>query len=114
MESTPQQRLDLIYATYQTSFENRAADIAAAQSDAQADAIRANVTKLESQYLEAETAGLEANGAAVEAAYQSAQAAAATVTAAYQNGVALADRIRAVSSAVTAVADLITKATALA
>jgi hypothetical protein len=113
MDSSPEERLDAIYQAYNTAFENRASDIADAQSDAEAKAIRANVAALESTYLTAERQGLQANGAAVEAAYQAARAAADDVTAAYQAGRALADRIRAVSGAVTATASLLTKAAAI-
>lgn len=110
MNSSPQQRLDVIFQAYSTARDQRAADIAEAQSDAEADAIRANVNALDIAYLRAEREGLEANGAAVEAAYQAAKSAAEQVTAAYRNGRALADRIRAVAGAVTAVSSLITKA----
>ena len=113
MVSSPQQRLDVIFQTYCTARDQRAADIKDAQSDAEADAVRANVNALDLAYLRAERAGLEANGAAVEAAYQAAKTAADQVTAAYNSGKALADRIRTVSSAVTAFSSLITKASAI-
>jgi hypothetical protein len=114
MDSSPEDRLDAIYQAYNTAFEHRASDIADAQSDAEAKAIRANVNALELTYLDAERRGLEANGPAVEAAYQAAKDAAHDVTAAYREGRALADRIRSVSSAVTATASLLTKAAAVA
>ena len=113
MESSPQQRLDVIFQTYCMARDQRAADMAEAQSDAEADAIRANVNALDLAYLKAERAGLEANGAAVEAAYQAAKSAADQVAAAYGSGRELAERIRAVSGAVTAFSSLISKGAAV-
>jgi hypothetical protein len=114
MESTAQQRLAVIFKAYSIARDQQDNDIAQAESDAEADAIRRNVVSLELSYLRAERAQLDANGAAVEAAYQAAESAADDVARAYRSGAALADRIRAVSGAVTAVASLAAKASALA
>lgn len=114
MESTPQDRLGVILEIYSTARDQQDNDIAQADSDEQADAIRSNLASLQLAYLRAERSQLEANGAAVESAYQAAQGAAEAVTRAYRQGEALADRIRAVSGAVTAVANLAAKASVLA
>jgi hypothetical protein len=114
MESTPDDRLAVILRAYSIARDQQDTDIAAASSDEEADAVRANLASLQLAYLRAERSRLEANGAAVETAYQSAKAATDEVARAYRNGAALADRIRAVSGAVTAVASLAAKASALA
>ncbi|HEX6376399.1 MAG TPA: hypothetical protein VFZ91_11855 [Allosphingosinicella sp.] len=110
MDSSADDRLAIIAATYQTAMDRRADDIAQAQSDEQADAIRRNLETLELAYLKAERAGLQACGADVEAAYQSARTAADDVSRAYRQGHQLADRIRAVAGAATAVTNLVAKA----
>lgn len=112
--STPQDRLAVILKAYSIARDQQDEDIAQAESDEQADAIRSNLASLQLIYLRAENSQLDAGGAAVEAAYQSAETATADVTKAYKQGAALADRIRAVSGAVTAVASLAAKASALA
>jgi hypothetical protein len=112
--STPEDRLALILKAYSIARDQQDNDIAEAESDEQADAVRSNLASLQLAYLRAERSQLEANGAAVEAAYQSAESATADVARAYRQGAALADRIRAVAGAVTAVASLAAKASALA
>jgi hypothetical protein len=112
--STPEDRLAVILKAYSIARDQQDNDIAQAESDAQADAIRSNLASLQLAYLRAERSQLNANGAAVEAAYQSAETATAQVARAYRKGAALADRIRAVAGAVTAVASLTAKASALA
>jgi hypothetical protein len=114
MESTPDQRLAVILKAYSIARDQQDNDIAQAQSDGEADAIRSNLASLQLAYLRAERSQLEANGAAVESAYRAAVGATAAVGQAYQKGVALADRIRAVSGAVTAVASLAAKAAVVA
>jgi len=114
MESTPDDRLAVILKAYSIARDQQDCDIAAANSDEEADAIRSNLASLQLAYLRAERSRLEANGAAVESAYQAAKAATDQVARAYRNGAALADRIRAVAGAVTAVASLAAKASALA
>jgi hypothetical protein len=114
MESTPDDRVAVIYQAYAVARDQQGADIAAANSDQEADAVRANVNALELAYLRAERERLDANGPAVEAAYQAAKAAADAVTKAYQQDAALADKIRAVSGAVTAAANLLATAATLA
>jgi hypothetical protein len=114
MESTPDDRLALILKAYSIARDRQDSDIAEAESDEEADAVRANLASLQLAYLRAERSRLEANGAAVEAAYQAAKAATDEVMCAYRDGAALADRIRAVAGAVTAVASLAAKASALA
>ena len=114
MDSSPEDRLDVILRIYETARDQLDADIAEASSDAEAKAIRSNLEQLKLNYLRAERASLEANGAAVEAAYQAANTAAENVAKAYQQGKALADRIRAVAGAVTAVTNLVANAAAVA
>jgi hypothetical protein len=114
MESTPEDRLAVILKAYSIARDQQDKDIAEAESDEQADAIRSNLASLQLAYLRAERSQLEANGAAVETAYQAAESATADVTRAYKKGAALADRIRAISGAVTAVSSLAAKASALA
>ena len=112
--STPEERLAVIFKAYSIARDQQDSDIALADSDQEADAIRSNLASLQLAYLRAERSQLEANGAAVESAYQAAESATDDVERAYRSGAALADRIRAVSGAVTAVASLAAKASALA
>jgi hypothetical protein len=114
MDSTPEDRLAVILKAYSIARDQQDNDIAQANSDEEADAIRSNLASLQLAYLRAERSQLETNGAAVETAYLGAEAATDDVVKAYKSGAALADRIRAVSSAVTAVANLAAKASALA
>jgi hypothetical protein len=114
MDSTPEDRLAVILKAYSIARDQQDNDIAQAESDEEADAIRSNLASLQLAYLRAERSQLEANGAAVETAYQAAQAATDEVAKAYKSGAALTDRIRAVSGAVTAVASLAAKAAVLA
>lgn len=114
MESSPEDRLAVILKAYSIARDQQDKDIAEAESDEQADSVRSNLASLQLAYLRAERSQLEANGAAVESAYQAAMAATDDVTRAYRQGAALADRIRAVAGAVTAVASLAAKASALA
>lgn len=114
MDSTPEDRLAVILKAYSIARDQQDNDIAQAESDEQADAIRSNVASLQLAYLRAERSQLEANGAAVESAYSAAQAATDEIVQAYKKGAALGDRIRAVAGAVTAVASLAAKASALA
>lgn len=114
MESTPEDRVALILKAYSLARDQQDKDIAEAESDEQADAIRSNLASLQLAYLRAERSQLEADGAAVESAYQAAKGATDDVVLAYRQGAALADRIRAVAGAVTAVASLAAKASALA
>jgi hypothetical protein len=114
MESSAEDRLALLLRLYETARDRQDSDMAEATSDEQADAIENNLDALKLNYLQAERARLEANGAAVEAAYQAARAAADDVDRAYRRGGALADRIRAVAGAVTAASSLLATAAALA
>jgi hypothetical protein len=114
MDSTPEDRLAVILKLYETARDQQDADIAQATSDEECDAIQNNLDQLKQDYMRAERQRLEASGAAVEAAYRSAQAAADDVAKAYRQGKALADRIRSVSAAVSAASSLVAKASALA
>lgn len=99
-------RLIELYQSYSDAYDRRAADLAAAQSPDQINAILANVNTLECAYLEAARNALDATGPAVEQAYADAQAARAAVDAAYQNARDIVEKIRVVGR-------LATKATAL-
>jgi hypothetical protein len=114
MDSSPEDRLAVILKAYSIARDQQDNDIAQADSDEEADAVRSNLASLQLAYLRAERSQLETKGAAVESAYQAAETATAAVEKAYRSGAALADRIRAVSGAVTAVASLAAKASALA
>ena len=108
--STPQERLFEIYETYRVAFANRAADWKLARTMKEADTIERNVDALESAYLRAAKQALDANGPAVEAAYQAAKTARDDVTNAYLEARALADRIRSVGAAIKAVGGLLATA----
>lgn len=114
MDSSPEDRLAMILKAYSIARDHQDKDIAEAESDEQADSVRSNLASLQLAYLRAERSQLEANGAAVESAFQAAKGATDDVDRAYRQGAALADRIRAVAGAVTAVASLAAKAAALA
>ena len=109
MDSTPEDRLEVLLRLYETARDQQDSDMAEATTDAEADAIQNNVDKLRRDYMRAERERLEASGPAVEAAFRAAQAAADNVAQAYRQGKALADRIRAVSGAVTAVSNLMAR-----
>jgi hypothetical protein len=110
MASSAQDRIAVVYETFQAAYSRRAADLKEAKSKEQAAAILDNVDKLQIAYLEAAKQALDANGAAIEAAYQAAKAAAQEVEKAYQDAKGLADRIRAVAGAATAISQLVAKA----
>lgn len=114
MAILPQDVTALALKNYQFARDKLAKDIADAEDDDQADALRDNVSRLHLAYQKAQNASFAAGNAAVEAAYKSATAATDAVAQAYGRGKALADRIRAVSGAVTAVASLVDKAAAAA
>jgi tape measure domain-containing protein len=114
MAISPQDVTDLALDNYQFARDKLAQDIADAENDEQADALRDNVSRLHLAYLKAQNASFQAGNAAIESAYEAATAATNQVSQAYSQGKALADRIRAVSGAVTAVASLVDKATAIA
>ena len=69
MDSSSEDRLAVILRAYSTARDRQDQDMAEAGSDAEADAIRANLTALQLAYLKAENARLDASGPAVEAAY---------------------------------------------
>ncbi|MEM8724142.1 MAG: hypothetical protein AAGE86_01335 [Pseudomonadota bacterium] len=110
--STPKDRLFEVYETYRIAKLHRASDWKDAQTLAQAKKIQRNVDALETAFLKAAAAELNANGQAIEDAYQAAREARKTVVKAYEDAKALADRIRAVSDAAKSVASLVKKASA--
>ena len=110
MDSSPADRLDVIYQAYKAAFARRGFDLKDCQTADQAHAVLANVDALEQSYLDAARQALDANGPAVEAAYQAAKSASDAVEQAYQKGQALAARITAMAGIVTAVSNLVTKA----
>jgi hypothetical protein len=112
MAVSPQDLAALALKNYQFARDKLAKDIADAENDDQADALRDNVAKLQLAYLKAQKMSFQAGNEAVEAAYRAATAATDQAALAYRQGKALADRIRAVSGAVTALASLVDKAAA--
>lgn len=112
MESTPAERLDLVYQAYKDALARRPDDLKQAQTADQARQVMANVDSLESAYLDAVASALDANGDEVEACYQAAKDAVDSVEQAYEKGQALAAKITAVAGVVTAVSSLITRASA--
>ncbi len=108
--STPKDRLFEVYETYRIAKLHRTSDWKDAQTMSQVKKIQRNVDALETAFLKAATAELNANGAAVEAAYDAAKSARQSVLEAYEGAVALADRIRTVSDAAKSVANLVKKA----
>ena len=111
MSSSPQDRLAVVLAAYKAANARRAADLQQATTADEAQAILDNVEALDAAYLSAARAALDANGPAVEAAYQAAKDASEAVDTAYQSAQALPNRIRAMSAAVAAVTNLVNKAT---
>lgn len=110
--STPKDRLFEVYETYRIAKLHRASDWKDAQTLGQAKKIQRNVDTLETAFLKAATAELNANGDAVEDAYQTARSARKAVQKAYEDAIELADRIRTVSDAARSVSNLVKKASA--
>lgn len=110
MATTPQERLFAIYDAYSKAYDRRPQDWKDAKTNAQAQAVFNNVQRLEGLYLKAAKQALEANGAAVEAAYVAATKAQQDIDEAYQSAQALAEKIRLVGSVIGKLGDLITKA----
>ena len=108
--STPADRLQAIHDSFSKAYARRLKDWKEATSQAQADAVSKNLNRLEETYLRAAKQALDANGAAVEAAYGEATKAQRAVDEAYQKAKALPERIRLVSSIAGSVADLLRKA----
>jgi len=110
--SSDQDRLTVIYEAYQAARMNKVPDLKAATTNAEVDAILANLDKLHASYLEAIDANLKATGADIEAAYEAAKAANKAVTDARKHAqhipdlinktAALADKIGGLLKAVTA------------
>lgn len=105
--STPQDRLDALYKSYSEAKGRRNDDWAAAQTADQADAISRNLEGLENLYLDAANDALNANGQAVEAAYQSAVTARKAVNKAYADAKGIAQKIGLVGDLLTSLGDLV-------
>lgn len=108
--TTPQERLDEVYLAYSNAYRRRFADLKEAGSQQQAKAVLTNVRNLEASYLKAATDALDANSAAVEAAYKDAKQAREDIDAAYESAVKLAEKIRLVGAGAKAIGELIKKA----
>ena len=108
--STPADRLAAIHDAYSKAYARRLQDWADAQSDGQAQAISENLEELEDNYLKAAKQALDANGEAVEHAYDAAKQAQNDVDRAYQAAKGIADKIKLVSTCVVSVGDLVTTA----
>lgn len=110
--STAQDRLDAIYKSYSEAKARRNDDWAAAQTADQADAISRNIEGLENLYLDAANDALDANGPAVEAAYQAAANARKAVNKAYSNAKGIAQKISLVGDLLASLGDLVKEAQA--
>jgi hypothetical protein len=110
MASTNQDRQALVYQSYKDAFERRGDDLMAATSKAEAQAVIANCSALEAEWLKAANEALDANGPAIEGAYQAAAAAKKGVDDAYAANAALTARIAAVGDLAGKVGDLVTAA----
>ena len=111
MNSSPADRLAVVYAAYKAAYSRREADLeaAAGQPEAQQKIFQI-VDGLELAYLKASRAALEENGPEIEAAYLAAKAASEEVDRAYRAELALNARIQAASAALGAVTNLVSKA----
>ena len=110
MNSTAADRLFAVYEAYSQAYDRRAQDWKEAKTKAQADAIFKDVESLEIAYLKAARQALDANGQAIEDAYQAAKTAQQEVDEAYKAAKGIADKIRLVGNVVGKVGDLIKKA----
>jgi len=108
--SSAKDRLFLIYEAYSAAYDRRDQDWKEAKSKAQAKAIFRNVERLELLYLKAAKQALDANGPAVEAAYEAAKGAQKAIDDAYNDAKELSEKIRLVSSVIKKVSGLVTKA----
>jgi len=110
MASTAQDRLNVVYQSFSTTFRRRSADLRAATTEEQADAILDNVAALEVAYLTAAREALENNGPQIESAYQAAVAAKKKVDDAYAEAKSLNERIEMVGDLAGKVGTLVAKA----
>lgn len=110
MDSSAQQRLDLAYCAFDDAFQRRKADLKAAESDAQAEEVLANIAALENAYLTAASEALENTGPAIESAYQAALDAKQQVDAAYAAAKGITERVALVGDLAGKVGDLVSKA----
>lgn len=108
--SSAAERLAVIHDAYSKAYTRRLQDWKEAKSEAQAKAISNNLYRLEETYLRAAKQALDANGKAVEDAFDAAKSAQKGVDEAYQKAKAIADKIRLVSSIVASAGDLLKKA----
>jgi hypothetical protein len=110
MDSTPQQCLALAYDAYNDAFQRRRADLKAAATDEQAEAVLANIAALENAYLTAAREALDRTGPAIESAYQAALDAKKQVDDAYAAAKDMGERIALVGDLANKVGDLVAKA----
>lgn len=108
--STPAERLEVIRNAYSKAYSRRLQDWKDATSKSQAEAISQNLNRLEEAYLRAAKQALDANGAAVEAAYRAAKDAQKAVEEAYKSAKAIAEKIRLVSRIAISVGEMLRKA----
>jgi methyl-accepting chemotaxis protein len=105
--STGYDRLLAVYDAYSKAYDRRLDDWSKASSSAQAKAIADNVDALETHYLRAAKQALDANSAAVEAAFEAATRAQEKIDEAYKNSKSIAEKIRLVGEVVGKIGDLI-------
>jgi hypothetical protein len=108
--STAHERLLVVYEAYSKAYDRRLQDWSEAKNQAQAKAIADNVDRLETQYLRAAKNALDANGSAVEAAFDAAKAAQEKIDAAYNEAKDIAEKIRLVGDIVGKVGNLVARA----
>jgi len=108
--STPPERLQVVHGAFSNAYQRRSQDLKEAKSTAQADQILDNLDELEIAYLRAARNALDANGTAVEEAFEAADAASKAVDEAYRRAKALPEKIRLVTSVAQNVKQLVEKA----
>ncbi|MEE4455213.1 hypothetical protein [Novosphingobium resinovorum] len=108
--STNRERLHVIYDAYSDAYDRRLDDWSEATSKAQAKAISDNLDALETLYLRAAKAALDASGQAVEDAMAAALEAQEKIDNAYEQARGIAEKVRLVGEVVSKIGDLVTKA----
>ena len=109
--STPAERVELVHAAFSKAFQRRAQDLKEAASTEEAQQILDNLDVLETEYLKAAHAALDANSANVEQAFTAADTAKGQVEDAYARAKALPEKIRLVTSLAANVKKLVETAT---
>lgn len=104
----------LAFQSWKDAFDRREEDLQAAQSREQAQAVMANISRLDAAWLQAANAALDASRPGIEDAFNQAAAAKQAVDEAYADAKSLAERIGKVGDLAGKVGDLVDKARAAA